>query len=84
MPININLNEVGKNITDYNKIRSNLKRLDSTISSIQHSDLLHSLSDIKNEIGAIVHENQNLSRNIGYGFWVSGLIWTAYILSYLR
>jgi hypothetical protein len=76
LPININLNEVGKNITDYNKIRSNLKRLDSTISSIQHSDLLHSLSDIKNEIGAIVHENQNLSRNIGYGFWVSGLIWT--------
>lgn len=76
LPVNINLNDIGKNIADYSEIRSNLQRLDSTISSIQDSDLLSSLSEIKNEIGSLVRQNQNISRNIGYGFWVSGLIWT--------
>ena len=76
LPININLREVAKSIASYQQIRTNLERLDSTIKSITDSDLRSSVTEIENEIGNIVRETRNISKTIGYGFWISGIIWT--------
>ncbi|MBQ4831489.1 hypothetical protein J8L84_19585 [Alteromonas sp. MMG017] len=76
LPVDISLNEVGQSIQSYKIIRDNLTKLDKTISSITDSDLASSLSEIRGDIGSLVSEIDRLSKGIGYGFWVSGLIWT--------
>lgn len=76
LPIKINWSELFEEILEYDNIRRNLERVDSTLTSIDELDPATAFSEAKEVIHPLVQECRAQVTATNYGLWAVGLIST--------